>query len=70
MRGKKLTMTALLGAVAIVLSIFESMVLGGSFFGVPGVKLGLANLAVLLSLRLTDGKTAVFVAVLKSTRAK
>lgn len=66
MRGKKLTMTALLGSVAIVLSIFESTVLGGSFFGLPGVKLGLANLAVLLSLRLADGKTAVFAAVLKS----
>lgn len=66
MQGKKLTLTALLGSVAIVLSIFESLVLGGSFFGLPGVKLGLANLAVLLSLRLTNGKTAIFVAALKS----
>lgn len=66
MRGKKITLTALLAAAAILLSIFESTVLGGSFFGIPGVKLGLANLAVLVALCRLDGKTAFFIAVIKA----
>jgi len=66
LRGKKLTFTALLAAAAIVLSILESVLFGGSFFGIPGVKLGLANLAVLLALCMTDSKTAFFIGLIKA----
>lgn len=45
-RIKKLTMVAILLAMALVLSIVESFIP----FGIPGVKLGLANLIILLSI--------------------
>lgn len=66
LRGKKITIRALLAAVAIVLSIFEGTVLGGGFFGIPGIKLGLANLAVIIALEITDAPTAFFTAFLKA----
>ena len=66
MRVKKLTFAALLAAAAILLSVFEALVLGGSFFGIPGIKLGLANLAVLIALCKADGKTAFLIAVIKA----
>lgn len=66
LQGKRLTKTALLAAAAIALSIFESFVFGGSFFGFPGVKLGLANLAVVLALVFLDVKTALLIAIIKS----
>lgn len=43
---RKLTMVALLLAIALTLSIAESFIP----FGVPGMKLGLANLVILLSI--------------------
>lgn len=45
-RIKKLTMIAILLSMALVLSIVESFIP----FGLPGVKLGLANLIILLSI--------------------
>ena len=61
---KKLTLTALLCAIAIVLSFVEGM-----FVFVPqcpGVKVGLSNIAVMFALCFMDKKTGVAIGLLKS----
>ena len=61
---KKLTLTALLCAVAIVLSFVEGM-----FVFVPqcpGVKVGLSNIAVMFALFFLDKKTGIAIGLLKS----
>ncbi len=61
---KKLTLTALLCAVALVLSFIE-----GAFVFVPqcpGVKVGLSNIAVMFALFCIDKKTAFSISILKS----
>lgn len=61
---KRLTLTALLCAVALVLSFIE-----GLFVFIPqcpGVKVGLSNIAVMFAVFCMDKKTAFSVSVLKS----
>ena len=43
---KKIALTAMFAALAMALSLLESMVTAGMDFAIPGVKLGLANAAV------------------------
>lgn len=62
-RAQRLTRTALLAACALVLGFLETMIpLPGAL---PGMKLGLSNIAVLVALFLLDGKVAAQVAVFK-----
>lgn len=68
MRGnvKKLALAAMFAALAMVLSLIESTVTAGLEFAIPGVKLGLANAAVLFALLYIGGGFAVFVAIVKA----
>lgn len=59
---KKLTVTALLVAAALILSYVESML---PSFSVPGVKLGLANVASVFALYTLGGTGAVFVSLVR-----
>ena len=54
---KKLVKLGLLLAIALILSYVESLIPFG--FGIPGIKLGLANLAVLLCLYCIGTKEAI-----------
>lgn len=60
---KRVALLGLLTAFALVLSYIEAMI--PFFFGVPGMKLGLANLAVLLALYLYGWREALTVNVLR-----
>lgn len=60
---KKTAYMGLLLSFALILSYVESLI--PLFFGVPGMKLGLANLAVLLALYLFGGKEALLLNVLR-----
>ena len=64
-RTKLLVSTALLFAVALVLAVVEDS-LSPLSIGVPGVKLGLSNIAVMYALFLLDKKQAYTIAVLKA----
>lgn len=59
----KITRAALLAALAVILGWVESML--PLNLGVPGVKLGLANIAVLAALYLLGTKQAAMVAAIK-----
>ena len=60
---KKLVNLGLLLAVALILSYVESLIPFG--FGIPGIKLGLANLAVLLCLYCMGTKEAIIINVMR-----
>lgn len=60
---KKIVKLGLLLAVALILSYVESLIPFG--FGIPGIKLGLANLAVLLCLYCLGTKEAVALNVMR-----
>ena len=60
---QRLAQCALLGALALVLSYLETMI--PLPIGIPGIKLGLANAAVLFALLLIDARAAVAIAVVK-----
>lgn len=60
---EKTAYMGLLLAFALILSYVESLI--PFFFGVPGMKLGLANLAVLLALYLFGGREAFLLNVLR-----
>ena len=62
MRTKKLTTLALLTAAAMILSYVESLL---PSVGVPGVKLGLANIAVIFALFRLGGKSALAVSMVR-----
>ncbi len=64
-KTKLLVLTALLFAVALVLSVVENSLpsISGS---VPGVKLGLSNIAVMYALFFLDKRQAFIIAVLKA----
>ncbi|MDF2988088.1 MAG: putative rane protein [Eubacterium sp.] len=67
-RTKLMVLTALLFAVALVLSVVENSLPSISFFlPVPGVKLGLSNIAVMYALFFLNRKPAFIIAVLKAT---
>ncbi|WP_066713048.1 Gx transporter family protein [Clostridium sp. Marseille-P299] len=60
---KKVAIFGMLIALAFILSYVESVI---SFhFVVPGIKLGLANLVVLLALYLLDAKSALVLSVIR-----
>lgn len=59
----KMTRTGLLLATALVLSYIETLI--PFFFGIPGMKLGLPNLAVLLALLLDGWREALLINVLR-----
>lgn len=63
MQNKKLATMALFVTTALMLSYIESLV--PFFFGVPGMKLGLANLAVVCALYLYGWREALMVNVLR-----
>lgn len=58
-----MTRTGLLLATALVLSYIETLI--PFFFGIPGMKLGLPNLAVLLALLLDGWREALLINVLR-----
>lgn len=60
-----LTRTAVLGGVALVLSILENMIPDLPFV-LPGMKLGLSNLAVMFALQLCPLPSALCIVVLKA----
>ena len=62
MRTKKLTTLALLTTTAMILSYVESLLPSA---GVPGVKLGLANIAVIFALFRLGGKSALAVSLVR-----
>lgn len=62
MSTKKLTALALLTTTAMILSYVESLL---PSVGVPGVKLGLANIAVIFALFRLDGKSALAVSLVR-----
>ncbi len=65
-KTKLLVLTALLFAVALVLSVVENTLPSISFLiPVPGVKLGLSNIAVMYTLFFLDKKPAFSIAILK-----
>lgn len=65
MASKKLVITALFVTAALILSYIESLF--PFFFGVPGMKLGLANLAVVVVLYLYGWREALIVNILRIT---
>lgn len=62
-RTQKLTLLGCDLALALVLSYVESLI--PITIGLPGVKLGLANLAILLILYLYDTKSAIVIDILR-----
>lgn len=65
MNIKKLTLTAIFAAFAIALSTLESLVPVSAFIPVPGLKLGIANLAMMSAYYIIGRKSAFFVGSLK-----
>ena len=63
MSTKKLTVSALLVALAMIFSYVEVMIPFN--FGIPGVKLGLANLVVVTALYLLGFKQALLISVVR-----
>lgn len=59
MKNRKLATTALMIALAMILSFVESQI--PSFFAIPGIKLGLANIAVIFSLYKLSLKETILV---------
>ena len=60
---KKMVTLSLLTAVAMILSYLESLI--PLSFAIPGIKMGLANLAVIFVLYRIGGKEAVIVSLLR-----
>ncbi len=63
MKTKKLTVMALTTALAMILSFVESQI--PAFVAVPGVKMGLANIAVVFALYKLGWKEAVGVSLIR-----
>lgn len=64
--ARRAAIFGLLGSLAIVLSILENSITGMLNFAVPGLKPGLANLAVVLALPYLGGGAALAVSLLKA----
>ena len=62
-KTKKIVNLGLLLSVALILSYVESLIPFG--FGIPGIKLGLANLAVLLCMYCMGAKEAITINVMR-----
>ncbi|MEE3350907.1 MAG: Gx transporter family protein [Saccharofermentanaceae bacterium] len=61
-----ITKTSMMLALALVLSILEAWLLPRGILPIPGFKLGLANIAILVTLYSVGKKEALLVAVLRS----
>ncbi|MBO4927936.1 MAG: Gx transporter family protein [Clostridiales bacterium] len=61
-----ITRTAILLALALVLSILEAWLVPKGILPIPGFKLGFANIAILVTLYCVGRKEALLVAVLRS----
>ncbi|MCC8150293.1 MAG: Gx transporter family protein [Lachnospiraceae bacterium] len=61
--AKTVATLAMMIALAMIFSYVESLI--PINFGIPGVKLGLANLAIVASLYLLDGKQALLISVVR-----
>ncbi len=62
---RRLTLTAILAALAIGLSTLENLVPISAFIPIPGLRLGLSNLAVMAAVFLSGTRAGFAVAVLK-----
>ncbi|MBE6704707.1 MAG: Gx transporter family protein [Ruminococcaceae bacterium] len=65
MKTKTLTLTAIFAAAAIAMSTLENLVPINAFIPIPGLKLGIANLAILCAYYIIGRKSAFFVGILK-----
>lgn len=63
MKNKKVATLALLIALAMILSFVESQI--PSFFAIPGIKIGLANIAVVFALYKLDVSSAIVVSIVR-----
>ncbi len=63
MKTKKLTKIAILASVSVLLGYVETLI--SLPFAVPGVKIGLSNIAVLISIYCVGGLGAFFVSFIK-----
>jgi heptaprenyl diphosphate synthase len=63
MKTKNLTQLALLGAIAIVFGYIESLF--PIPLPIPGIKLGLGNIAVLVAIYIFNNKSAWFIMLIK-----
>ena len=63
MRNKKIATSALMIALAMILSFVESQI--PSFFPIPWIKLGLANIAVIFALYRLSIKDAIVVSLIR-----
>lgn len=63
MNARRITLAAALTAVAMVLSYLESLI--PPLTAIPGIKAGLANIAVMLSLYLLGGREACVISLLR-----
>ena len=63
MRNKKIATSALMIALAMILSFVESQI--PSFFPIPGIKLGLANIAIIFALYRLSIKDAIVVSIIR-----
>ena len=63
MKNKKVATLALLIALAMILSFVESQI--PSFFAIPGIKIGLANIAVVFALYKLDISSAIVVSIVR-----
>ena len=63
MRNKKIATSALMIALAMILSFVESQI--PSFFPIPGIKLGLANIAVIFAFYRLSIKDAIVVSLIR-----
>ena len=60
---KTVALLAMMIAIALIFSYVEALI--PISFGIPGIKLGLANLAIVAALYLLGGKQAVFISVVR-----
>lgn len=65
LKTNRLTLTAVFAALAIALSTLESLVPISAFIPIPGLKLGVANLAVMSAVYLLGARAGLAVAALK-----
>ncbi|MBQ2946197.1 MAG: Gx transporter family protein [Clostridia bacterium] len=63
--ARRAALPAILGALAVVLTVAEFMLPPLSLPALPGIRLGLANVAIIFAIRRCSLKTAVFVAAIK-----
>lgn len=67
--ARKVAFLGVFGAAAIVLSILENILSGMLNFAIPGVKVGIANTAVVLALYYLGARGCFVVALLKAAAA-